>query len=231
MTTTEIHTLRADAAEWYSAALAGVAEALPSSLALAERLLAPIAGEVWMGSLTLHGKTEPGSLERSTRRVPDPVRAAVFLRDGFTCTYCGGRTIPRCVLVAISDVFPEAFPYYLHYRRGTVHPAFWALAPEADHVLAHANGGSSDLDNLTTLHAMCNTRKSSLEVGALPSPAAIPPDADAEWDGLISRYADIVIAGNDLGHRHARPTYHLDWLRHFGLVADVARVRAVAAKQ
>jgi len=115
-----------------------------------------------VGSLTLHGKSTPGAAERSSRAVPDRVRAQVFLRDGFMCSYRGGRTVPRCVLVAISDVFPDAFPYYAHYRRGTVHPACWALAPEADHTLAHANDGSNDAENLTTIHAMCNTRKSSL---------------------------------------------------------------------
>ncbi|MCK2024352.1 HNH endonuclease [Microbacterium sp. kSW2-24] len=213
--TREIHALRDDAAAWYSSILDEVAAALPSSLDRARQLLEPIAGEVWMGSLTLHGTTTIGTDARTSRRVPDRTRAEVFLRDGFTCTYCGGRTIPRCVLVAISDVFPDDFPYYAHYRRGTVHPAYWALAPEADHVLAHANGGSSDAANLTTLHAMCNTRKSILAADALPMVDATPM-RDPEWDGLLSRYADIVVAGEAHGRRHAAPNYHNAWLRRFG---------------
>ncbi|MEN0021952.1 MAG: hypothetical protein AAGC61_01630 [Microbacterium sp.] len=48
-------------------------------------------------------------------------------------------------------MFPDDFPYYAHYRRGTVHPTYWALAPEAHHVLAHAAGGSSDAADLTTV--------------------------------------------------------------------------------
>lgn len=190
-----------------------------------------------MGSLALHGKTSPGSAERSSRQVSNRTRAQVFQRDGFICSYCGGPTIPRCVLVALSDVFPEALPYYAHYRWGTVHPAYWALAPEADHVLAHANGGTSDAANLTTLHAMCNTRKSSLAAGTLPPVATVPPLAAVPpastvspdmpiWDGLISLYADIVIAGNSHGRRHSAPSYHLDWLRHFDRTVGVARVRA-----
>ncbi|MDR2322148.1 MAG: HNH endonuclease [Microbacterium sp.] len=222
--TTEIHTLPEDAAVHYSTILATVAKALPTSFEVAEQLLGPFAGEVWMGSLTLHGKTAPGAAERSSRAVPDRLRAQVFLRDGFICSYCGGPTIPRCILVAISDVFPEAFPYYAHYRRGTVHPAYWVLAPEADHTLAHANGGSDGIENLTTMHAMCNTRKSSLAVDGLP--AVLRPAADeAQWDGLLSHYADIVIAGNAHGRRHSAPGYHPTWLRYFDRTADAARVR------
>jgi hypothetical protein len=212
--TTEVHTLPDDAAAYYSGVLDAVTAALPSSIEHARQLLTPIAGEVWMGSLTLHGATTPGVDVRTSRRVTDAARAEVFVRDGFTCTYCGGRTIPRCILVAISDVFPDEVPYYAHYRRGTVHPAYWALAPEADHVLAHADGGSSDPSNLTTLHAMCNTRKSSLAVSSLPT-VATAPASDLPWDGLLSRYADIVDAGEHHGQRHASPDYHRAWRRRF----------------
>ncbi|CAH0174620.1 hypothetical protein SRABI76_01369 [Microbacterium oxydans] len=141
--TREIHALRDDAAAWYSSVLDEVTAVLPSSIDRARQILEPIAGEVWMGSLTLHGVIAAGSDVRTARRVSDRTRAEVFLRDGFLCTYCGGRTIPRCILVAISDVFPDELPYYAHYRRGTVHPAYWALAPEADHILAHAGGGQA----------------------------------------------------------------------------------------
>lgn len=113
--TVAVYSLTDDADARYSETLASVAEALPS-LVLAEQRLAPIAGEVWMGSLTLHGSTATGDDVRTSRRVPDRTRAQVFLRDRFLCTYCGGRTIPRCILVAISDVFPEVFPYCARYR-------------------------------------------------------------------------------------------------------------------
>lgn len=221
--TREIHTLRDDAVTWYSDVLDEVTAVIPSSIARARELLDPIAGEVWMGSLTLHGATTVGADARTSRRVSEQTRAEVFLRDGFTCTYCGGRTIPRCVLVAISDVFPDAFPYYAHYRRGTVHPAYWALAPEADHVLAHANGGTSDAANLTTLHAMCNTRKSSLPAGSLP-PIAEFALRDPGWDGLLSRYAYIVAVGETTGRRHSAARYHSGWLRRFARSAGHAAI-------
>jgi hypothetical protein len=92
---------------------------------------------------------------------------------------------------------------------------YWALAPEADNALAHAHGGSSEIDNLTTMHARCNTMKSSLAAESLPVLAATAPAGT--WDGLLSRYADIVIAGGSYGHRHSGRDYHLNWLRDYGL--------------
>lgn len=106
-----------------------------------------------------------------------------------------------------------------------MHPAYWALAPEADHKLAHASGGSSNVDHLTTLHAMCNTRKSSLAAESLPKVNLVSPANETPWDGLLSRYADIVIAGNHRGRRHSASGYHHQWLQRFDRHADAARVR------
>ncbi|CAH0144557.1 hypothetical protein SRABI98_00627 [Microbacterium sp. Bi98] len=58
--TREIHALRDDAAAWYSGALNKVTAALSSSVEHARTPLEPIAGEVWMGSLNLHGVTAAG---------------------------------------------------------------------------------------------------------------------------------------------------------------------------
>lgn len=227
--TREIHTLRDDAANWYSSILADTTDALLTrSYEDALEVLSPIAGEIWMGSFPLYGKTAEGVTERSSRKVPEKIRAQVFQRDGFLCSYCHGRTIPRNILVALSDVFPDAFPYYRHYARGTLHPAYWALAPEADHTLAHANGGSSEIDNLTTVHARCNTMKSSLAAESLPVLAATAPTGT--WDGLLSHYADIVIAGASHGQRHSSRDYHLNWLRDYGLPEDRARVLSAAGR-
>lgn len=131
--------------------------------------------------------------------------------------YCGGRTIPRCILVAISDVLPDELPHQPHYRRGTVHTVSWALAPEADHVVAHSSGGSSEAGNLTTLHAMCNTRKSSLAADALPVVTRRPHDI--RWM-VCSRAMPILssrvrLRGVDIPHLTTiEPGYvaSVDWL-------------------
>jgi hypothetical protein len=93
--------------------------------------------------------------------------------------------------------------------------AYWALAPEVDHVVAHARGGASEISNLTTLHTFCNLRKSDSLASALPTVASV--DASGDWDGLVPTYPDLVRAGNSHGHRHSAASYHPRWLRNFGL--------------
>ena len=139
----------------------------------------------------------------------------MFLRDHLRCTYCGGRVIPRCVLVAISDVFPESFAYDPHYGRGRIHPAYWGVAPEADHVLAHSRGGASEIGNLTTLHTTCNARKSDSLIAELPM--VVPATEVPGWDGLLAEYAGSVAAGNHHGKRHSVLEYHRRWLAYFDL--------------
>lgn len=107
----------------------------------------------------------------------------------------------------------HALAYDVHYTRGNIHPVFWALAPEADHVLAHSRGGMNVLENLTTLHAACNTRKSDALTDDLPSVQVTQYRDD--WDGLLSFYPALIAAGAGA----ARFPYHRDWSRRYGLAS------------
>ncbi|WIB65803.1 HNH endonuclease [Curtobacterium sp. MCBD17_040] len=212
---TEVLTLDAAAVDRYADVLATVGAAVAGfDFAAAETLLEPIADDRWMGHVPTAGSEprEPGAA--SARDVSDRLRAAVFRRDGFRCSYCGGRAVPRCVLVAVSEAFPR-FGYHPHYRRGAMHPAFWALAPEADHTVAHSRGGAGALENLTTMHALCNTAKSDALLTDLPVVDRL--EAADGWDGLLSAYPALVEAGNTHGVRQASLRYHPQWLRLFGL--------------
>ena len=123
--------------------------------------------------------------------------------------------MPRCVLVAISDVFPEEFPYDRHYGHGRVHPAYWLLVLEADHTLAFAKGGADDVTNLTAMHALCNTQKADALIDELSLRDLLPERPG--WHGLLTAHPGIVQAGEEGGIRHASPLYHVDWMRRFGL--------------
>src|SRR5687767_10665893 len=102
---TFVYELADDAVDRYADTLFEVAAALSvSDVATAREKLEPIAGELWTGRLSFAASTGPAALSLTKRAVANRTRAEVFLRDGLHCTYCGGRTIPRCVLVAISDV-------------------------------------------------------------------------------------------------------------------------------
>lgn len=205
----QLHAFDQADTERYADTLSTVASAVVrSDPAAAARALSPIAGELWYGRLTLAAPAGPGGQARGRRAVPEHVRAEVFMRDRFHCTYCGGRVVPRCILVALSDLFPDELAYHPNYARGQIHPVYWALAPEADHDLAHSRGGTNDIGNLATLHTACNARKSDSLTALMP--AVTPPAARAEWDGLLSFYPGIVASGPG-----TREMYHARWIRHF----------------
>lgn len=96
---------------------------------------------------------------------------------------------------------------------GFTHPAYWVVAAEADHDIAHALGGATSMENLTTLHAICNTQKSDTAKDLLP--VVEPRPAPANWDGLVGIYPQLVAAGNTHGTRHAREVYHPIWLKAY----------------
>lgn len=200
----------------YADALGAAAKAiLVSNVVEARAAIDAIAFERWEGRLryAANAGASSSAVERRARDVTDRVRARIFLRDGMTCTYCGGRCIPRNVLIAFSDLFPDELAYHPNFRRGAIHPMYWALAPEADHTFAHARGGTGGVANLTTLHTMCNARKSDSLVAELPQ--VDKPAQVAEWKGLLDAYRSIVALGDSRGRRHSAPSYHGRWLRYF----------------
>lgn len=206
----DVVTFDADDVERYADTLVATVSAVATSgVAAGAGALRPIAGQIWMGRLTT--ASNPGEVAATRRpRVRDEnLRAQVFVRDRFRCTACGARAVPRSILVALHDLFPEAIGYDVHYARGKMHPVFWALAPEADHIHPHARGGSNTLDNLTTLHAACNTMKAD----SFTADRVIPPASAAGdgWDGLLSYYPALIAAGAG----EVRPRYHREWARRY----------------
>lgn len=116
------------AVDFYANSLAVAAEALAvQDVDSARDGLEPISGELWQGTVRTTRTVTRELTGKRPRAVSDVARAQVLLRDRFRCSYCGGRGLPRCVMVGISDVFPDMFAYDAHYRRGCIHPAYWAL--------------------------------------------------------------------------------------------------------
>lgn len=205
------------AIDLYADTLASVAEALAvQNVSSARKSLEAISGELWQGKVTATRASASELPATGPRAVSDGARAKVFLRDEFRCSYCGGRGLPRCVMVGISDIFPEMFAYDAHYGRGRIHPAYWVLTLEADHTVPHARGGPGDEENLTAMHALCNTMKAAAdvhEVGTIEHLEERP-----SWSGLILEYPGIVLSGTSHGKRHSAPGYHSRWIRRFGLI-------------
>ena len=174
--------------------------------------LRPISAEVWLDAIPMAPRTarsdSPDLLPNRPRSFSARLVAGAMRRDNFHCRYCGQRVVPRRVLVALSTLYPLELPYYAHYKRGTVHPIYWLVAAEADHLDPGSRGGSwSGLDNVITACAYCNTRKSRHrieEIGWTLEGAA----KHADWAGLTEFYDRLC---QQAGCHDLR--YHADFLR------------------
>jgi 5-methylcytosine-specific restriction endonuclease McrA len=159
-----------------------------------------------------HGEWSIGS-GALTRSPPQRTVAMVYLRDGFTCRYCGRWTIPNQVLRLISVAFPVEFPFHPNWRRDIAPRAYWDISTSVDHVHAVSTGGDfQDPANLATACARCQYQKSSLPLEALGWNLRAPV-APGAWDGLVSEYPALWEATGRPDER-----YHAGWIRAFSTV-------------
>lgn len=159
-----------------------------------------------------------GALTRSPSR---QVIASVYVRDSFTCRYCGRRTLPNQILRLISAAFPNEFPFHPNWRRDVAPRAYWDISTSLDHVTAVALGGDvHDASNLATACSRCQYQKSSrpLQVLGWTLHASAPTGS---WDGLLSAYENLWEAVGRPNERH-----HLPWMKAY-TVALTASPEAV----
>jgi hypothetical protein len=146
--------------------------------------------------------------------IPRSVTVGVFRRDHWTCRYCGGKTIFTPVMVLLSEIYPEQFPYTPNWKAGLTHPAIISRSAVVDHVIPGSLGGDwRDEGNLVTACWPCNVRKGDLTLEQLGwTPATGSPTS---WDGLTGSYNALwVAAGRPSSSRH------LPWLRLLGSADD-----------
>lgn len=90
-----------------------------------------------------------------------------------------------------------------------MHPAFWLVGAEADHLVPGSLGGDwTDRENQVAACVLCNTRKANFLVDDL----GIEPLASSleDWDGRIRLYDEVWrFAGEP------NPRYHSSWIRAF----------------
>jgi 5-methylcytosine-specific restriction endonuclease McrA len=84
------------------------------------------------------------TVNRSSKWITPEKRAAIYLRDGFACVYCGGT--PRAVRAPYENAN--------------------ALAPglQIDHVRPRSQGGTNGAHNLATVCDACNRSKCDLTI-------------------------------------------------------------------
>ena len=122
--------------------------------------------------------------QRIKIRMPDKVAvAALIARDGYHCRFCGIPVVRAEIRTLIRRAYSEALPW--GNTNMTQHAGFQALWMQYDHLLPHARGGDSSLDNMLVTCAPCNNGRSNLtleEVG-VADPRTRDP-IRSTWDGL-----------------------------------------------
>ena len=104
-------------------------------------------------------------------------------RDGFHCRFCGIPVIRMEIRAALRREYPEALPW--GRRNVEQHAAFQAMWLQYDHLIPHARGGDSNIDNMLITCAPCNYGRWNYlveEVGLL-DPRQFDP-IRSPWDGL-----------------------------------------------
>jgi hypothetical protein len=138
--------------------------------------------------------TRPLKIENSISFVPKEQRIkirmptkeelkALLVRDGYHCRFCGIPLVRAETRKLIREVYPDALRWGDQNR--DQHAGFQAMWLQFDHLLPHARGGTSDLDNMVVTCAPCNNGRSNLtlEEAGLTDPRSRPVQRTT-WDGL-----------------------------------------------
>lgn len=124
--------------------------------------------------------------DRKKPRMPSAaVKRQILARDGMHCRFCDSPVIPKNVILAISAAYPEDARW--SDIASEQHRMFQAMSIQYDHVLPHARGGDSSLENMVITCAVCNYGRMSYTVAeaGLIDPRTQPIKVSA-WDGLAS---------------------------------------------
>jgi 5-methylcytosine-specific restriction endonuclease McrA len=118
------------------------------------------------------------------RSIAPATRAAVLLRDGYRCRYCGIPVVHADIRKLARRLYPDAVPWD-QFDPKKQHAGFACLWMQFDHVVPHSHGGHSSLDNVVISCALCNYGKDkyTLRQLNLADPRQTPP-VSSTWDGL-----------------------------------------------
>ena len=107
----------------------------------------------------------------------------ILERDGHHCRFCGIPVVRK----EVRDRLRKAYPKTLQWgtKNQEQHAAFQALWVQYDHVIPHARGGRTTLDNMVITCAPCNYGRMNY---LLEEVDLILPDVRSSeaymWDGL-----------------------------------------------
>lgn len=121
---------------------------------------------------------------RAPLRMPNKTgEAALLKRDGFNCSFCGIPVIRKEIRVYLHKYYPNALKW--GKTNSEQHSAFQAMWVQYDHIIPHARGGETNLENMLITCAPCNYGRMNFlvaEIGiSMPNLNKIISN---EWDGL-----------------------------------------------
>jgi 5-methylcytosine-specific restriction endonuclease McrA len=132
---------------------------------------------------------DPPSMPMDQRAKPraatEEIKRLVHQRDGQYCRFCKIPVIRGKIRSEIHKQYPKAVPW--DGTNATQHAAFQCMWAQYDHLLPHARGGRSDLENVYLTCAACNYGRGNylLEEFDLLHPSLHAP-RQGKWDGLES---------------------------------------------
>jgi 5-methylcytosine-specific restriction endonuclease McrA len=119
-----------------------------------------------------------------TRDPGRKTKAEVFVRDSFTCCYCGRKTIPSDVLKLLSHRFGDDFGYQKNWNNPPTHRAYWDISASLDHVVAVSVGSDwESVANLATTCYRCQEQKNNRPLNSLGWRLK---RVKSDWDGLTN---------------------------------------------
>lgn len=122
--------------------------------------------------------------ERDPLRMPNKeVEKALLLRDGHFCRFCGIPVIRKEVREALKKKYPDALKW--GNRNPDQHAAFQAMWVQYDHLIPHARGGKTTMENMIITCGPCNYGRMNYLLDEidifLPD---LKPVSMQNWDGL-----------------------------------------------
>ncbi len=121
-------------------------------------------------------RAKPRDATRETKQL-------VHQRDGFYCRFCKVPVIRAEIRAALRKEYPRAVPW--EGTNATQHAAFQLMWAQYDHIIPHARGGHSSLENVYLTCSACNYGRSNylLEELDLIHPRNYSPRR-GDWEGL-----------------------------------------------
>ncbi len=124
------------------------------------------------------------------KTIQQKMQLMVWIRDGWTCRYCGKEVFFAPTLKLLEELSPHHGYYDAHGNERKMISLFAHRWASVDHDIPHSKGGEDSLNNYITACWRCNnTMKDKTYEQGKPIPRKIDEVKQKPgWDGMSSLY-------------------------------------------